>query len=181
MPSWRCRHPSGSRACSGGWAPCLLSFQFSLMMMMMIHICMTSWFQRALGFPRALSYCTYCSLYNVQCLFWPTLGTCSLTGITELSVRPYNSGICVKQEAQIMRPAEHWQVTQIKKEEEMTSSRERWGTANWNACSAERWGRLLLLLYPPTFPMWKYEPSAARTSNALRDVKGQMLGKSPSY
>lgn len=123
MPSWRCRHPSGSRACSGGWAPCLLSFQFSLMMMM-IHICMTSWFQRALGFPRALSYCTYCSLYNVQCLFWPTLGTCSLTGITELSVRPYNSGICVKQEAQIMRPAEHWQVTQIKKEEEMTSSRE---------------------------------------------------------
>ena len=60
MSSWWRKYPSGLEGWrwSGGWLPCLLSFQLLLIMMMMILICIALWFQRALGFLRAFSHVT---------------------------------------------------------------------------------------------------------------------------
>lgn len=44
------------------------ALQLLLIMMMMMYICTSLGFQRALGFPRVLAYFA-CSLYNVQYLF----------------------------------------------------------------------------------------------------------------
>lgn len=43
--------------------------------------------------------------------------------------------------------------------------------ANWSARPIEWWGRLLLILSPPTMSRWKYGPRAARPSNTLSEAK----------